>query len=146
MKDLNDLVRGWIVKADSDLQTARLLIDSSGPYDTACFHSQQAIEKLLKALLAFHKQPIPHTHDLEELQRMVLELQELPDLAELELFEATGYAVLARYDLSFWPDQETSAAALALSEKVHEIILTTLPEECHPSSPSDSSAVSSTSS
>lgn len=132
MKDLNDLVRGWIVKADSDLQTARLLIDSSGPYDTACFHSQQAIEKLLKALLAFHNQPIPHTHDLEELQRLVLELQSLPDLAELELFEATGYAVLARYDLSFWPDRETAVAALALSEKVREITLTSLPEECHP--------------
>ncbi|HEX6383925.1 MAG TPA: HEPN domain-containing protein [Anaerolineae bacterium] len=78
-----------MVKADSDLQTARLLIDSSGPYDTACFHSQQAIEKLLKALLIFHEQPIPRMHDLEELQQLILALQPDSELAELELFEAT---------------------------------------------------------
>ncbi|MFQ5769509.1 MAG: HEPN domain-containing protein [bacterium] len=28
------------------------MVNSDGPYDTACFHAQQAIEKLLKAFLA----------------------------------------------------------------------------------------------
>ncbi|MEW6107540.1 MAG: HEPN domain-containing protein, partial [Bacillota bacterium] len=42
---------------------------SEGPYDTACFHCQQAAEKHLKAFLAYHERPIPHTHDLEELAR-----------------------------------------------------------------------------
>jgi HEPN domain-containing protein len=48
MRDRHDLVRGWMDKAASDLTAAKLLLDSPGPYDTACFHAQQAIEKILK--------------------------------------------------------------------------------------------------
>jgi hypothetical protein len=33
MKEISDLVRGWIVKADSDLEAMRLLIANKGPYD-----------------------------------------------------------------------------------------------------------------
>lgn len=132
MKNLYDLVRGWIAKADSDLTAARLLADSAGPYDTSCFHSQQAIEKLLKALLAFHRQTIPHTHDLEELQRLALLVEPSSDLDHLDLFETTDYAVLGRYDLQFWPDEETAASALSLAGEVRRIVLASLPEECHP--------------
>lgn len=39
------LVRGWFRKADSDLADARRTTASEGPYDTACFHAQQAVEK-----------------------------------------------------------------------------------------------------
>lgn len=63
MSDEIDLARGWLAKAVSDIHTARLLVTSSGPYDTACFHAQQAIEKALKGFLALHRQPIPRTHD-----------------------------------------------------------------------------------
>ena len=40
---------------------------TKGPYDTACFHAQQAVEKLLKAWLTPAEQPILRTHDVEEL-------------------------------------------------------------------------------
>ncbi len=43
-----DLARGWLQKADSDLTTAELVLSGDGPYDTACYHAQQAIEKCLK--------------------------------------------------------------------------------------------------
>ena len=33
MRDRHDLARGWLAKADSDLVTARLVLDSPGPYD-----------------------------------------------------------------------------------------------------------------
>ena len=132
MKEISDLVRGWIEKADSDLETMRLLVANHGPYDAACFHGQQAIEKLLKAMLAFTGQPIPRTHNLEDLQKLVLDWQEITALADLELFETTGYAVLARYDLEFWPKQETAIEVLQLAEKVRTIALAILPAQCHP--------------
>lgn len=50
MKDNAALAAGWIRKGDSDLADARRTVDSDGPYDTACFHAQQAAEKYLKAL------------------------------------------------------------------------------------------------
>lgn len=132
MKDKHDLVRGWLTKAASDLAAVNLILDSSGPYDTACYHAQQAIEKMLKGLLAFYELPIPKIHDLEELQRLVLEAYPLPELAKIDLTQITDYAIAVRYDFEFWPDQAMTGEALTLAEQVQRIILVTLPPECHP--------------
>ena len=69
MNDKFALVRGWFSKAESDLITARLLLEA-GPYDNACFHAQQAVEKYLKGRLVLGEVPFPLTHDLQELQRL----------------------------------------------------------------------------
>ena len=58
MSDRADLARGWFRKGDSDLATARLVAAGAGPYDTACFHAQQAAEKYLKGFLPFAGQRI----------------------------------------------------------------------------------------
>lgn len=75
MADRSSHARGWFLKAESDIAAARRVLDGEGPYDTACFHtqhagfalSQQAAEKYLKGFLALYDEPIPHTHDLEDL-------------------------------------------------------------------------------
>lgn len=54
-------VRGWFMKGNSDLNTAKRMIEGNGPYDTACFHAQQACEKYLKGVLALAEKPIPPT-------------------------------------------------------------------------------------
>jgi HEPN domain-containing protein len=118
--------------AESDLKTLKTLIDNEGPYDTACFHAQQVVERCLKAFLAFHEKKIPKIHDLEELQRLCLEITMVKELQELDLSEITDYAVEMRYDLEFWPEQNTVDDALKIAEKVKKIILDHLPEECHP--------------
>ncbi len=59
MNDKRALARGWFRKGDSDLADARRTVASEGPYDTACFHAQQAVEKYLKGYLAWQEQPIP---------------------------------------------------------------------------------------
>ncbi len=128
MSGKSELVGGWIAKADSDLLAGQLL-SKNGPYDIVCFHAQQAIEKLLKALLAFYDQPLPRTHDLEELQRLVLAARASKELAGLDLFEASDYAVMARYDLQFWPDAETATGALSLAADVRRITLAMLAAE-----------------
>lgn len=45
MKTTDDLVKGWINKADSDLANAHLCIAANVSLDTACSHTQQAAEK-----------------------------------------------------------------------------------------------------
>jgi HEPN domain-containing protein len=47
MPDELALARGWFLKAESDLNTANRVVESDGPYDTACFHEQQAVGKYL---------------------------------------------------------------------------------------------------
>ena len=43
MKDNRDLAFGWLAKAESDLSAANWMLGGEGPFDTACFHAQQAI-------------------------------------------------------------------------------------------------------
>jgi HEPN domain-containing protein len=135
MNEPVDLARGWMAKADSDLASAILIVDSPGPYDTACFHAQQAAEKFLKGLLAFYGQPFPHTHNLEELERRCIDLDPAPDFGELDLTLLTPYAVQLRYDPGFWPDQATAYEAVTLAQKVRIAVLAVLPSEAHPPHP-----------
>jgi len=132
MKDNAALARGWMRKGDSDLADARRTVGSDGPYDTACFHAQQAVEKYLKGLLAFHGQPVPRTHDLEELQRLCTPLLSLAEFAALELTELSGYAVELRYDADFWPGLDTASEAVTLAEQVRAMIVRTVPAEAEP--------------
>lgn len=132
MKDNAALARGWIRKGDSDLADARRTVGSDGPYDTACFHAQQAVEKYLKGLLAFHGQPLPRTHDLEELQRLCTPLLSLAEFSALDLTELSGYAVELRYDADFWPERDTASEAVALAEQVRAMIARILPAEAEP--------------
>ncbi|OIN90818.1 MAG: hypothetical protein AUJ21_08000 [Anaerolineae bacterium CG1_02_58_13] len=117
---------GWLAKAESDLSAADRVLQGEGPYDTAFFHAQQAIEKALKTLLALHSQPIPRTHDLDELQRQVLAVHPLPNLASMDLAETTDYAVQIRYDIEFWPEKEIPEEAYSLAKRIMNIIRDTL--------------------
>ncbi len=58
-------VQEWIDKAESDLRAARILIAAVPPEpNAAAFHSQQAAEKYLKAVLVFFRVEPPRTHNL----------------------------------------------------------------------------------
>jgi HEPN domain-containing protein len=93
MHDKRDHARGWFLKAESNLLTARRLLETNGPYDTACFHAQQTAEKYLKGLLAWTEQPIPRTHNLEELEYVCsMEVSDL-ELGGIDLTTLTPYAV-----------------------------------------------------
>lgn len=122
MKDKHDLVRGWVAKAESDLFVVQQILDTPGPYDAACFHAQQAIEKFLKSVLLLYEVQVPRTHDLEELQRLCLEVCSVPELAALDLTQITDYAVAARYDIEFWPEKAALLEALLIVEEVRGIV------------------------
>jgi hypothetical protein len=70
MPDELDLARGWFLKADSDLNTAKHMVESDGPYGTACFQAQQAAERYLKGLQALRGERFHRTHDLEEREHL----------------------------------------------------------------------------
>ena len=132
MPDKIDHARGWFLKAESDLATVKRMLEGVGPYDTACFHAQQAAEKYLKGLLAFLEQPFPFTHNLEELEALCKDLFPEWPLADADLTNLTPYAVQLRYDFEFWPDRETAEEALKLSEQVRTAVLSLVPQEAYP--------------
>jgi HEPN domain-containing protein len=62
------LCADWLKRANEDFGLARHLLDEESVYLHAiAFHSQQAAGKYLKALLVFHQQEFPKTHDITEL-------------------------------------------------------------------------------
>jgi len=127
MKHQSDLAKGWLLKGDSDLANAKRTVCSDGPYDTACFHAQQAAEKYLKAILAFHKVMIPRTHDLEELQLLCVEFVTSADFKQMALEELSDYAVSVRYDFEFWPDIKTAEDAIEIAKKVRLVTIECIP-------------------
>jgi HEPN domain-containing protein len=70
---MNGTVKEWISKAEGDYATAvrELRATQSPNYDAACFHAEQCVEKLMKALL-IHLGVTPlRTHDLATLDRLL---------------------------------------------------------------------------
>lgn len=63
----------WLRYAADDLKSAKVLL-SEGIYNIACFHAQQAVEKLLKAFIATFEQQIPRTHNLIRLHKICEDL------------------------------------------------------------------------
>ncbi|MBI3075516.1 MAG: HEPN domain-containing protein [Deltaproteobacteria bacterium] len=124
--------RGWLLKAESDLHAARRVLEGDGPYDTACFHAHQTAEKFLKGFLTLQDQPIPRTHNLEELSRLCQAARPDLDLAGIDLAALTPYAIEIRYDFEFWPDRDTAREAVALALEVREAILAVVPPEARP--------------
>jgi HEPN domain-containing protein len=127
-----DLARGWLLKADSDLSNARRTLEGPGPYDTACFHAQQAAERCLKAVLGYFGKAIPRTHDLDELADRAHAVAPELELDVEALAEVTPYAVELRYDLEFWPGRETASEALAVAERLRRLAAAALPPEARP--------------
>ncbi|MHC4695224.1 MAG: HEPN domain-containing protein [Planctomycetota bacterium] len=92
MKDeTGEAVRQWRTKARSDWTTVEILLASDQyPADAVCFHCQQFVEKLLKALLTRHGIEAPKTHDV----RRLIQLAE-PLAPELSRFSDASDALTA---------------------------------------------------
>lgn len=132
MKTTADLVRGWITKADSDLANARLCLAANVSLDTACFHTQQAAEKLTKTYLMAHNLPVPFIHNLEKL--LALCEQHDASFSQMKTLgqTLTPYAVQLRYDEDFWPSISEATAAIQAAEAFRAFIIPRIPLAMHP--------------
>lgn len=70
---MNATVKEWLDKAEKDFATARreLAAQEDPNYDAVCFHAQQCIEKLMKALLIQRGAVPGKTHDLAYLNQLL---------------------------------------------------------------------------
>lgn len=129
--DVIDLVRQWVERAEEDFRTAEytLTMPENCPYGTICFHSQQSVEKYIKALLVWRSIAFPKVHDIGELvQLLPSDIALILSVDEQELL--TDYATGTRYPGDREPITRTEAEeAVAMSRKVREAIRTHLPKE-----------------
>jgi len=87
-----------LIKASEDEVSLRL---EGQPIAVAGFHAQQAVEKLMKALLSQLSVPFELTHDLGRLATALKAAGELLPATPLALSDLTGYAILYRYEVLF---------------------------------------------
>jgi len=124
MSDPDDW-REWLQKAASDL----LNIDNNlrgevVPWDTVCFHAQQAAEKLLKGLLVAHGELVPRTHDLSALLGRCAAAGFAVDEVREDCERLQPYAVLTRYPGSpFEPDENEGGLAADAARRIEQAVL-----------------------
>ena len=108
----------WFQRAIRDLRAAEILLEKE-LYEESAFHSQQAAEKALKAVLVALGIRPPRTHSIEQLLDMLSENEDVSPLYEIEADTLTDYAVAARYPGPAVVKEEASEA-LETARKVVE--------------------------
>jgi len=124
----------WLHKASLDLRGARIDLDAEPPLlEDALFHCQQAVEKILKGLLAWNDVAFRNTHSLEELGAAC-------EAIDPTLQEAVDPAVpLTEFAWAFRspgdhpaPTTEEASQGLATAMRTVAAVVARLPEEAVP--------------
>ena len=130
----SQLTRNWLIKAQHDLASARVLATSNPPLlDTAIYHCQQAAEKSLKGYLVYCDQAFERVHDIEVLIRLaMLRVETFVDWIDVGI-ELTPYARVYRYPgYATEPGQEQFDRAVTEAEGLYGFVLSMLPFETWP--------------
>ncbi len=96
---MKTITKEWIDKAEGDWEAALLLYRARKRpnYDAACFHTQQCVEKYLKARLDEAALPFSKTHNLPHLLTLILSVEPLWAALQPEVTALTIFAVDFRY-------------------------------------------------
>ena len=103
-----------LIKASEDEQTLSM---ENLPEAILGFHAQQAVEKLIKALLTELNVPFEMTHDLTRLHKLLDAAGESLPLTPIPLRDLNDFSVFYRYDLLFQyavPEKEDVLATVRL--------------------------------
>jgi HEPN domain-containing protein len=116
---INETVKEWIVKSEGDFTVAlrERRARKSPNWDAVCFHSQQCVEKLLKALLIHHHSTPPKTHDLILLDDLLSKVCKTWSWPLDELRFLTRAAVTFRYPGES-ADKEEAVEALKITRRI----------------------------
>ncbi len=122
-KDIRDFVNQWLEKAEHDLAAANALMEVRPLIlDTACFHCQQAVEKLFKAFLISKGTEIILTHDVVLLQKKCVDLDN--DFASIDLKDLNDFAVDVRYPADvLMPSMTETKEYFEIAGKLKELVI-----------------------
>jgi HEPN domain-containing protein len=122
------------VKAALDFRGAEIDLAAAPPLlEDALFHSQQAVEKSLKAFLVWHDVVFRKTHSLEELGRRCCEIDTGLTALVDEAAPLTEYAWAFRYPgAAPVPDDLEARDALRVAREVAAAIVARLPGDAVP--------------
>ena len=118
----------WLKFAKDDIRSAELLFEGN-IFNMTCFHSQQAVEKSLKAVLRFHGKRIPYIHFLEELCERCIKIDPafvrfIDDCIALDIFyQPTRYPEAPVGSLpEGMPNREQAEEALQKAKTIFDFV------------------------
>ena len=109
----------WLNKARNDLRSSRVLFKEK-ILDTCVYHAQQCAEKSLKSYLAYHKQPIYKTHDLELLINLNAKFDKQFKILINDAVELTPFCFKFRYPDDYAePEISDAESSIKKAEKIY---------------------------
>jgi len=119
-----ELVAQWLARADDDLRMAELAMNDRPPVLWgAAFHSQQAAEKLLKALLTFHQVEFERVHNIDYLLDLCVSAEPKADALRPTATKLTDFAVEVRYPLPRKvPTEAEAREAIEIARQVRQFV------------------------
>ncbi len=120
---MKPLTQEWVEKAEADFITAQREFRArrNPNYDAVCFHTQQCVEKYLKARLQEANIQFTKTHDLVVLLDLVLPLESMWAIHRSDLRELSAAAVEIRYP-GVSADREAAHTALTTCKDIRRLI------------------------
>lgn len=117
----------WFEYADENLASAKVLLES-GLFNPCLQNAQQAVEKLLKALLVEFSIKFKRTHSINELVKLLAEKQLAIDLTEDQCELLDSIYLPSKYPLGgilpdYEPDRKTCENCIAIAERVKQSVL-----------------------
>lgn len=126
---MNETVKEWIAKGEEDysVMMREMRARKSPSYNAVCFHAQQCIEKLIKALLIDKSIMPPRTHDLLVLNGLLAEHDVKLDVSREQLRVLSFGAVIFRYPGEN-ADREMAKTSVKHCKSVRTLLLIFFPE------------------
>ena len=119
MSEINKMINDWMVKADHDLGSAKLIYLHIPEYfDTIAFHCQQATEKYLKSILLHFDIQFQRTHNLVYLLDLISQKMEISEDIYDKAIVLNGYNVQIRYpENTIYLTKEEIELSIAISQE-----------------------------
>ncbi len=128
MSEKDELINGWIDKADHDLGPAKLFyIHIPQYFDTIAFHCQQAAEKYLKAVLVHFDIEFERSHNLIYLLDLLSAQLKISEQTYDKAILLNGFSVQIRYpDKSIYLTKEELETSVQLAQEFRHFAINTI--------------------
>jgi HEPN domain-containing protein len=126
---MKEKTKSWMEYAFKDLSAAQELLNRDDLFNIVVFHSQQAIEKLFKAVLEENDLPVPKIHSVLKLYSLMTEKIHIdPFVTDTELNKIDDIFIDTRYPGGSgllpggMPGEEEAKEILSIAEKAYSNI------------------------
>jgi HEPN domain-containing protein len=127
---MKEQTKMWLEYADENLRSARVLLESE-LFNPCLQNVQQAVEKMLKAVLAESAIKIRKTHSINELVTILAENDLKVDIGSEERDLIDSIYLPSKYPVgsvlpNFEPDVQICRQCVAIAERVKESVINLL--------------------